>query len=77
MPNVVESFFELLDNALKNKCEFLKKICQMTESITAHCNLTEKSLCYTEMLKKLRTLKSKNIYQIAILQDFFMILVLF
>ena len=45
MPNgdVVESFFELLDNALK-KSEFLKKICQMTESITAHCNLTEESI---------------------------------
>ena len=45
MPNgdVVESFFELLDNALKKKSEFLKKICQMTESITAHCNLTEES----------------------------------
>ena len=52
MPNGdVESFFELLDNALK-KCEFLKKISQMTESITAHCNLTEKSIFYTEMLKK-------------------------
>ena len=32
--DVVESFFELLDNALKNKCEFLKKSKQMTDSIS-------------------------------------------